>query len=443
MSKYEHLRKTLERLNDNIKQNNLDASQQNFKGVKGSIINKIYNLINNVVSPLRKAQMDAVEINQEILHIMEDLNLKHKDLAHKCEDLVLMYEDLVLKHEDLILKHGDLLIRLAGDDETTNSLIVAVKKLEIGIEKIAERMSGDDITTNSLIEAIRKLENSEEVFQTEKLQMKQRVSDFMSSSLKEISIANSRLRRVERYLKSKDIVIKEPTYLTAPSEEIDMDYYAFEERYRGSEKEIDKRSNHYIRYFINKNNVLDIGCGRGEFLERLIENNISAKGIDINDDMILLCRDKGLPVEKADALDYLINLDDNSLGGIILLQVVEHLSPNQMIQLIRLGFQKLQHGAYFIAETINPKSLIVFTESFFLDPSHIRMIHPYTIHFLMESEGFNDVQLNYLSEVEDLKIPKLEIMNIDNNNLDAFNESVMHLNDIIYGHRDYAVIGRK
>jgi O-antigen chain-terminating methyltransferase len=221
-------------------------------------------------------------------------------------------------------------------------------------------------------------------------------------------------------------------------DKIMFDYVKFEDKYRGSQEDIKKRLLEYLKYFEGKHNVLDIGCGRGEFLQILKENNIEAKGIDINNDMLLLCREKNLIVENIDALTYLNSLEDNSLGGIMLTQVIEHMEPNYLIQLISLAYKKLKPEAYFIAETINPQSLIVFTEAYFMDLSHIRMIHPYTIKFLLENEGFKDSSIKYLSKVgDDLRIPEVNELPTE------FNKAINKLNDVVYGYRDYAIIGRK
>jgi O-antigen chain-terminating methyltransferase len=258
---------------------------------------------------------------------------------------------------------------------------------------------------------------------------------------RETILTNSRLRRIERNLRNENYPIKEPTLEFQRKEKLDIDYLLFNERFGGSIKEIEDKFSQYISYFINKKNVLDIGCGRGVFLQLLTDNGVDCKGIDLDDDMILHCKEKGFNVEKVDAFSYLNSIDDNSLGGVFLGQVIEHMTPGEVLKLIRLSYQKLQPGAYFIAETINPQSLYVFTTSYLLDPSHIRMIHPETLKFMLETEGYNEVEVKYLSEVEEhLKIPKLEG---NTENIKQFNESMEKLNNLIFGFRDYAVIGKR
>lgn len=223
---------------------------------------------------------------------------------------------------------------------------------------------------------------------------------------------------------------------------LDFDYLSFENKYRGTELQIKEKMKVYLDYYKEATEVLDIGCGRGEFVELLVESGVKAQGIDINDDMVLYCQKKGLPVIKEDCFEYLSNLEDCSLGGIFLGQVIEHLSPKELINLVKIAYKKLKPGAYFIAETINPQCLLVFTESYFLDITHERLIHPYTIKFILESEGFNDLSIKYMSKVdEEFKIPELKIDNVDN--IKHFNMAMQNLNNIIFSYRDYAVIGRK
>ncbi|MCK4264460.1 MAG: class I SAM-dependent methyltransferase, partial [Candidatus Aminicenantes bacterium] len=105
----------------------------------------------------------------------------------------------------------------------------------------------------------------------------------------------------------------------------DWRYAGFENRYRGSEQEIKKQQASYVSYFKKGGKVLDLGCGRGEFIEILEENGIEAEGIDINGQMIEICRDKGLNCQKADILKKLAEYEDGTLGGIFSSQVIEHL----------------------------------------------------------------------------------------------------------------------
>ena len=220
-----------------------------------------------------------------------------------------------------------------------------------------------------------------------------------------------------------------------------FNYAGFEERYRGSEEDIKERQRTYVRYFEGRENVIDVGCGRGEFLEVLRESGITARGVDLDLDMVLLCREKGLDVAMEDAFAYFAALPDDSVGGIFAAQVIEHLHPGRVIELVKLCHRKLAPGSHLILETPNPKCLMVFADSFYRDPSHVQPAHPDTMQFLFEAIGLHEVELRFSAPVDpSMRIPPLEAPGAD---LEPFNRGIERLNALLFGFRDYAVIGRK
>lgn len=225
-----------------------------------------------------------------------------------------------------------------------------------------------------------------------------------------------------------------------------MNYFLFEEKYRGTTENIKKNQSVFVEYFKNCHNVLDIGCGRGEFLSLLKENGIPSKGIDTNEDMVLYCRRMDLEIVQNDALNYLISLKDKSLDGIFLGQVVEHLQPEDMITLIKLCYDKLQYGSYIIVETINP--LCIYAHQWFhMDLSHVKFIHPETTKFLLESVRFRNVEFKSFSPVpEELMLKKLDVASETEDNkikYEVMNQNFEKLNQFLYGNQDYAVIAKK
>lgn len=245
-------------------------------------------------------------------------------------------------------------------------------------------------------------------------------------------------------IKIKDAIAKE----TNSSRYDILNYFLFEEKFRGNTEEIKNRQSMFLEYFKNSNNVLDIGCGRGEFLSLLKENGIGAKGIDINEDMILYCKKNNLDVEKVDVLSYLKLLKDKSLDGVFSGQVVEHLKPEQLTYIIKLCYDKMKYGTYFVAETVNPQCLYVFANSFYMDLSHVKPIHPETIKFLLESVGFRDIQFKFFSLCpETVRLNKFEINentnSVEKANIEIMNKNVEKINSLLYGYQDYAVIAKK
>lgn len=223
----------------------------------------------------------------------------------------------------------------------------------------------------------------------------------------------------------------------------DFNYKKFEEEYRGTEDKIKEHMKYYLPFFADKNNILDIGCGRGEFLSLLTEKGILCKGIDLSSDMIQTCRNKGLNVSEADALDYLEQLEDSTLGGILIAQVVEHLTPKELIKLIELCERKLQPGGVLAIETINPQCLGVFGRSFYMDLTHHKPVHPLLLDFLLRDKRFNNVDIKFLSPLpEEFKLPPIP-NNENNDQISKFNGSLKLVNELLFGYQDYAIIANK
>jgi SAM-dependent methyltransferase len=229
-------------------------------------------------------------------------------------------------------------------------------------------------------------------------------------------------------------------------------YVGFEDLFRGSQEEIRSRLADYVPDFEGASDVLDVGCGRGEFLDLLKEHGISAKGLDINHEMVELCRARGLDAVEADALAYLDSLPDGSLGGIFAAQVIEHLRPDYLLRFLDAAHRKLKPGARIALETINPACWFAFFQSYIRDITHERALHPDTMRYLVVASGFRDVELRY--RVPYPEHEKLQLLPRPNSSgsaeadaqqelVDTFNENVEKINQLLFTFLDYAVIGRR
>jgi O-antigen chain-terminating methyltransferase len=185
---------------------------------------------------------------------------------------------------------------------------------------------------------------------------------------------------------------------------IDSLYRAFEDRYRGSRELIKSRLEIYLPFvaplkaIYDAPEVLDVGCGRGEWLELLQSNGFLANGVDLDEGMLLACRELGLDVAQADALDYIKGLGNESQSVVSAFHVVEHLSFEYLRQVVDEAHRVLKPGGLLILETPNPENLLVASSDFYLDPTHLRPVPAQLLTFVVEHAGFGRVKTLYLQE---------------------------------------------
>jgi len=223
-------------------------------------------------------------------------------------------------------------------------------------------------------------------------------------------------------------------------------YVGFEDQFRGSADDIRRRVEEYLPLFESASDVLDVGCGRGEFLELLRDRGVRAQGIDINPAMVEVCRGKGLHAELGDALAYLGRLPDGSLGGLFAAQVVEHLEPRYLMRLLDAAFDKLRPGAPIVLETINPACWFAFFESYIRDLTHVRPVHPDTLKYLLVATGFQRVEIRYRAPYPEAdKLQSLVHGSGAPTSLDdmieTLNANVEKINRLLFTYLDYAAIG--
>ena len=264
-------------------------------------------------------------------------------------------------------------------------------------------------------------------------------------------------RDVERVQASRPAAAAEPQAGAAPAapprSAVDLDafkYVGFEDAFRGSPSEIRRRLEEYVPRFRGRSDILDIGCGRGEFLDLLRQEGISARGLDLNPAMVDEARGRGLDAVQADALSYLDGLPDGALGGLFAAQVVEHLPGHYLTRLLETAAHKIRPGGLIVLETINPACWLAFFESFIRDVTHVWPLHPDTLQYFLRVSGFSRVEVEFKSPVDassrlmPLARPAHEIAGADLADLvDTLNENTAKLNARLFGSQDYAVIGHR
>jgi 2-polyprenyl-3-methyl-5-hydroxy-6-metoxy-1,4-benzoquinol methylase len=178
----------------------------------------------------------------------------------------------------------------------------------------------------------------------------------------------------------------------------EFDYFLFEQRFRGPAADIKERQAAYAELFAGRRNVLDLGCGRGEFVELLTEQGIGVTGIDNNEDMVGYCKERGLNVRKGDLFELLRGAPNGSVDGIFLSQVVEHMPPAKIIELVSLCGAALCRNGIVVIETVNPGCPLALG-NFFLDPTHVRPVPAQLLAFILEQASFQPREIRFTAPV--------------------------------------------
>jgi O-antigen chain-terminating methyltransferase len=207
-------------------------------------------------------------------------------------------------------------------------------------------------------------------------------------------------------------------------------YALFEDRFRGSSAEITRGQRFYLDLLRDlPGPVLDVGCGRGEFLRLLASEGIAASGVESNPVSVEAARSLGLAVEEADALALLGSRPAGELGAIVAFQVVEHWAPEGIFRFLQLSRRALAPGGVLVAETINVDSLSAL-KAFYLDPTHVRPVVPDALRFLAEAAGFTQPRIEYRSP-----LPEAD-------RLAGSDDDARKLNALLFAPQDYALIAR-
>ncbi len=307
-------------------------------------------------------------------------------------------------------------------------------------------------TVNS-IDLLRQLLLIQQQHYEQKLQEMEQVRDTNRNLIKELeqktkeleNIKDQNIARIIEFDKKIEFILNK-LHISCNLDliqENEFDYFKFENEFRGSRDSVKEIQGVYVPYFINNNSghILDIGCGRGEFLELMRDNEIKAYGIDSYKPFVDYCRELGFNVIYGDALTHLNEIDDCSLGGIFMSQVVEHLSNNYIITLINTAYKKLIPGSYFILETPNPECLAALSE-FNIDMSHTKPVHYKTLEFLFKEANYSSIERYHTKPtLYPVSAKHLDGENIKN--LDEFNQGIDHINNLLFGYRDYTLIAKK
>jgi 2-polyprenyl-3-methyl-5-hydroxy-6-metoxy-1,4-benzoquinol methylase len=323
--------------------------------------------------------------------------------------------------------------QVARLDDTTGRLDDTTGRLDAAISEAIHRMNAihEDIASVR-VDAQTRIVNLTRAIDTDQ----QRTQHLRTQSLlqeRRISMLLEELRRRP--------TATAPVNLTAAVDDTlehlsDTFYLSFEDQFRGTREDIKQRTRVYLQVIVDAGAgtedrpVLDIGCGRGEWLEVLKENRLVGRGIDLNQAIVAEGRDRGLEVTEGSALEHLQALSAASLGAMTGLHVLEHLDFATVIKILDECSRVLQPGGVAIFETPNPKNLVVGACQFYVDPTHRRPLHPDTMAFIAEARGLNRVYILPLHPVDDGR--RLA---------EADSPIAKVLNEYLFGPQDFAVVG--
>ena len=213
---------------------------------------------------------------------------------------------------------------------------------------------------------------------------------------------------------------------------MDSLYAAFENQFRGDANEIRERLKYYLPFFREAgktSDILDLGCGSGDWLDLLRDEGFRARGVEINTVMVAACRERQLDVVEADMLAYLRGLADNCMNVVTAFHLIEHIPFETMLTLLDEIRRVLRPGGLVMLETPSPENLVVAACNFYSDPTHHKPVYPHTLTFVLKNLGFSNVGLQFLHPVEGSPF--------------TGNDLLEPLHMWFYGPRDYAVVAAK
>jgi len=376
--------------------------------------------VDPVISRQTEFNASTVRILNQTSQKIEDLDLKISQQEMELNRYFSYLQEELSKN--ISLQEQELIQKISQQDDKLS------QKISLQEQDLIQKISQQDEELNASIQ-ICVAKNFHDVF-----------SKFDTDLRLRVGLAHLLEERIQDGLTQKSRALES----ISP---VDTNYFLFEERFRGSRDDIKQRQLAFLPYFEKCSRVLDIGCGRGEFLEILKDHAIGGIGVDSDTDMVAYCRSRQLDVTHSDALAYLETLEDKSLDGIFIDQVVEHLEPDYLMRLLALCHQKMKFGYHIVVETVNPLSFVSFV-NFYIDMTHKRPVHPETLQYLISASGFRECEKKFFSPVPDEgRLKKVEwtadMNETERKNVDDYNHNIEMLNTILFGAQDYAVIGKK
>jgi len=285
----------------------------------------------------------------------------------------------------------------------------------------------------------RKLDEQQERYAAElqalKVQVEKQIDDLIERLQKSRMDIAQQETRLSRLLEGAEVTPSAPVQQSHPEQDhlLDSLYSSLEDVLRGTPEQIKEEVKVYLPVLEKagiSSGILDVGCGRGEWLQVLREEGFQARGIDTNRILVQQCKELSLDVEEREALEFLGSLSDESLAAVTAFHFAEHLPLETLVKFLDETGRTLKPGGLIILETPNPENLLVGSCNFYLDPTHKNPIPIPTMKLLLEARGFRCEEVLKLHAVSSTKI-------------EVKDQLTSHLNHFLYGPMNYAVVARK
>ena len=403
-------------------ENENQLSNQRFQDKFSDLERIINNLENKIKSNNFEARFDYIEelISNEVTKKQSEVNKLQNEVNKQIKDI----EKLFNLFGELETNTGNIinnnLINIQNSLENMGNRLNQIERDTL--YKIEEKTNHNEIQIQDLLRQIIRLDS---LYRTQKR--------LIRDSIKEMAI--------------DEINLLNPSNKTDIFEDFLSDefYSDFQEEFRGTREDIKHRLEVYLPLILNMdisdNKVLDLACGRGEWLELLKENGISAIGVDSNSLQVYRSLSAGLDVVEEDVISFLERTDDDSLGTITGFHIIEHLPFNVLMKMLKECYRVLRPNGMILFETPNPKNLIVGSSNFYMDPTHKNPLHPDVIKFFVERIGFNKVEIIYANKMKYVGNFLKPLASGSDGVI--WDKNIDMLNELLYGYQDYSVIGWK
>lgn len=315
-------------------------------------------------------------------------------------------------------------------EERQRNTQASVASFELSAQELFERTSALDASHDDTRDVLERLDRSQSALRTELNMQRARMELVLREARRALPDQLD-----ERQIASLGVALEQL---------LEEEYEALENVFRGTRDEIRERQRVYLEDLRKvatgpNGQVLDIGSGRGEWLELLRDEGIAAYGVDISERFVQGCLQRGLDARVGDGPAHVRDLPESSLAGVTAFHVIEHLPFEALVELVDGALRALRPGGILVLETPNPENLSVGASTFYIDPTHAKPVHPLFLDHLLVSRGFVDVELRYLHADRGSQLPVPGDETWDQ----SLVRLIEQINKLFFGPRDYAALAFK